>query len=53
VTISIGMAIGGVLTGDEQPYQNDGKTLLDHADKALYSAKMRGRNQVTLSRPAA
>lgn len=53
VTISIGMAIGGVLTGDEQPCQNDGETLLDHADKALYSAKMRGRNQVTLSRPAA
>ena len=53
VTISIGIAIGGVLTGDDQPLLDDGETLLDHADKALYSAKMRGRNQVTLSRPAA
>ena len=53
VTISIGMAIGGVLTGEDQPLLDDGETLLDHADKALYSAKMRGRNQVTLSRPAA
>jgi two-component system cell cycle response regulator len=27
--------------------------LLDEADKALYAAKTRGRNCVTLSRPAA
>jgi len=51
VTISIGMAIGGILTTDAAP--DDGGTLLDRADKALYSAKMRGRNRVTLSRPAA
>ncbi len=53
VTISIGMAIGGVLNEGDQIILNEGETLLDHADKALYCAKMRGRNQVTLSRPAA
>lgn len=53
VTISIGMAIGGVLNEGTASGPDDGETLLDHADKALYSAKMRGRNQVTLSRPAA
>lgn len=53
VTISIGMAIGGLPKTDNLPCQENCETLLDYADKALYSAKMRGRNQVTLSRPAA
>ena len=53
VTISIGMAIGGLPKTDTLPHPENGETLLDYADKALYSAKMRGRNQVTLSRPAA
>lgn len=53
VTISIGMAIGGVLTSDDFQGHHESEVLLDRADKALYSAKMRGRNRVTLSRPAA
>ena len=53
VTISIGIAIGGIPDGRDQADLDSGKSLLDHADKALYCAKMHGRNQVTLSRPAA
>ena len=45
-TISIGLAIG---CGHEKTTHR----LLDEADKALYAAKTRGRNCVTLSRPAA
>ena len=48
-TISIGLAIGGAAGSDEKTAHQ----LLDEADKALYDAKMRGRNCVTLSRPAA
>lgn len=49
VTVSIGLSIGGRRSG-----QIDSATaLLDEADKALYGAKVQGRNQVTLSRPAA
>lgn len=53
VTISIGMAIGGGISCSEHPLQENGAALLEEADSALYAAKGRGRNQVTLSRPAA
>lgn len=53
VTISIGMAIGG----KDEPQAGDadetGLSVLDQADRALYAAKGRGRNQVKLGRPAA
>jgi len=52
VTISIGMAIGGD-PSDHCHKDSMGTLLLDRADKALYSAKLRGRNRVTFSRPAA
>lgn len=52
VTVSIGMAIGDSLTS-EVTESCRATALLDQADKALYSAKMRGRNRVTLGRPAA
>ena len=45
-TISIGLAVGG-------DTKKTAHQLLDEADKALYAAKNRGRNCVTLSRPAA
>jgi two-component system cell cycle response regulator len=48
-TISIGLAIGGTAGKDIKTAHQ----LLDEADKALYDAKMRGRNCVKLSRPAA
>ncbi len=55
VTISIGMAIGG--SGEDGPVavgdDTTGCALLNEADRALYAAKGRGRNQVKLSRPAA
>ena len=54
VTISIGLALGGNDQIQPRPKTiQAGADLLDQADKALYSAKMRGRNRVTLSRPAA
>lgn len=53
VTVSIGMAIGDVGMDGEADVADLGSQVLDQADKALYSAKMRGRNRVTLSRPAA
>lgn len=46
-TISIGLTIGG-----ENPFETS-EQLIDRADKALYSAKTCGRNQVTLGRSAA
>lgn len=49
-TISIGLAVGPT-DADGQPLSVE--TLLAQADRALYSAKTHGRNQVTLSRPAA
>ena len=51
VTISIGMAIGDGCT--TLPQDTACSALLDQADRALYSAKMRGRNRVNLGRPAA
>jgi len=53
VTISIGMAIGGGADQGGFPNLATADMLLDEADKALYAAKLSGRNQVTLSRPAA
>jgi two-component system, cell cycle response regulator len=53
VTISIGLTLGclaGNLDGDDA---TNSEKLLAAADKALYSSKIGGRNQVTLSRPAA
>ncbi|MGZ9811725.1 diguanylate cyclase [Pseudoroseicyclus sp. H15] len=46
VTVSIGVALGA----GECP---GGPTLFERADAALYSAKLAGRNMVSLSRPAA
>ena len=53
VTISIGMVISDGSGDRQSPPQDRTVELLDQADKALYSAKMRGRNRVTLGRPAA
>lgn len=50
VTVSIGLAIG---PSDRSGRILPAETLLAEADQALYSAKTRGRNRVTLSRPAA
>lgn len=53
VTISIGMAIGGNSEASPTDVEDAGLSVLDHADRALYAAKGRGRNQVKLGRPAA
>ncbi|MDW3225562.1 MAG: diguanylate cyclase [Paracoccaceae bacterium] len=53
VTISIGVTLGGLRTAQQPAPQQDANILLDAADKALYAAKMQGRNQVNLNRPAA
>lgn len=53
VTVSIGVTIGGLRTKQDHALQPDANMLLDAADKALYAAKMQGRNQVNLNRPAA
>lgn len=59
ITISIGMALDAMsrcLPDFADPAisaQETGASLMEQADKALYAAKMKGRNQVKLSRPAA
>jgi two-component system cell cycle response regulator len=53
VTVSIGVTIGGLRKPPQQKPEVDANGLLDAADKALYEAKMLGRNQVNLTRPAA
>ncbi|SFE45551.1 response regulator receiver modulated diguanylate cyclase [Sulfitobacter brevis] len=53
VTVSIGMAISHQLTTARHAHDLSGVTLLAEADKALYSAKVHGRNRVTFGRPAA
>lgn len=52
-TVSIGLAIGDARSHAAFGPDSVASGLLDQADKALYRAKDLGRNQVTLSRPAA
>ena len=56
VTVSIGLAMScdfPSATCGEDRGDTMVRTLLDHADQALYGAKATGRDQVTLSPPAA
>ena len=52
-TISIGMTVVDPLRRVSATEPETPEALLDRADKALYGAKSKGRNQVKLSRPAA
>ncbi len=56
ITVSIGLALGGDAATSIHPRLSAAHTetvqnLLCRADKALYAAKMKGRNRVDLSRP--
>ena len=57
VTVSIGVAMGQRLLGPNDtscdPLSDTVQRLLKQADRALYGAKACGRNQVTISKPAA
>ncbi|MEM6887067.1 MAG: diguanylate cyclase [Pseudomonadota bacterium] len=53
VTVSIGLTVSGDVKRPLDARAADPNRLLDAADKALYAAKLQGRNQVNLSRPAA
>lgn len=53
VTVSIGIAIGGNEAEAAAERASAGRAVLEQADRALYAAKERGRNQVKLGRPAA
>jgi two-component system cell cycle response regulator len=51
ITTSIGMAVSDAEGADAST--QTAASMLDRADKALYAAKGKGRNRVTLDRPAA
>ena len=53
VTVSIGVTIGGLQGKRMIESDKNANDLLDAADKALYEAKIQGRNQINLARPAA
>ncbi|KIN73216.1 diguanylate cyclase [Sulfitobacter guttiformis] len=49
ITISLGLAMSKAPFQAERGIPETPSTLLDHADKALYAAKMQGRNRVNFS----